>query len=506
MLARFAELPFIVILLGIGALAMMVPAVHGVAVNDHETARAFFYWSILFLVLFAMIALATANYRIRRQGRSHLISILMTLAVLPVMLAVPFNEAVPDTRFLNAYLEMVSSLTTTGLTLFETDRLPPTVHLWRAFVGWMGGLFIWVTAIAVMAPLNLGGFEVSSTREVGSGAAVGTMQIDRVADASERLVRFALRLLPIYAGLTSALWIALLIGGDSPLVSFCHAMSTMATSGISPVGGISANNSGVAGEALMLLFMVFALTRLTFSAEERADGWRSLWRDPELRFGLLIILSLSTLLFFRHFGASFEEGLEVTAFEGLMALWGSLFTVTSFLTTTGFESSHWATARAWSGLGSPGVLLLGLAVFGGGVATTAGGVKLLRVYALYKHGLREMEKLVQPSSIGGAGQAARRLRRQGAYVAWVFFMLFAMSIAVVTLGLTLVAGVDFESAIILTIATLSTTGPLTEVAGDVPVNLAQLNDAAKAILSAAMILGRLETLAIIALLNPEFWR
>ena len=39
-----------------------------------------------------------------------------------------------------------------------------------------------------------------------------------------------------------------------------------------------------------------------------------------------------------------------------------------------------------------------------------------------------------------------------------------------------------------------------------PVNVMQLNDQAKAILSAAMILGRVEALAIIALLNPEFWR
>jgi trk system potassium uptake protein TrkH len=33
-----------------------------------------------------------------------------------------------------------------------------------------------------------------------------------------------------------------------------------------------------------------------------------------------------------------------------------------------------------------------------------------------------------------------------------------------------------------------------------------LPDAAKAILCAAMVLGRLETLAILALLNPDFWR
>lgn len=506
MLARLSQLPFIVVLIGIGALAMLVPAAHGLAIDDHATARAFFYWGVLFFALFGLIALATGNYAIRRQGRSHLISMLMTFAVLPVMLAVPFSEAVPDTRFLNAYVEMVSSLTTTGLTLFEADRLPPSVHLWRAFVGWLGGFFVWVTALSILAPLNLGGFEVSSSSEVGSGASVGTMQIDRVADASERLLRFSARLLPIYLGLTGVLWISLLAAGDTPLVSLIHAMSTMATSGISPVGDMSGAGSGLAGEGVVVLFMLFALSRLTFTADERPNGWISLARDPELRLGLLIVATLSLVLFFRHFAASFDDGLEVTPWEGLLALWGALFTVTSFLTTTGFESSQWATARSWSGLGSPGVLLLGLAVFGGGVATTAGGVKLLRVYALYKHGMREMEKLVQPSSIGGAGQVARRFRRQGAYVAWIFFMLFAMSIALVTIGLTLVSGVDFESAMILTIATLSTTGPLTEVAGDAPVNLAGLSDGAKGILSAAMVLGRLETLAIIALLNPEFWR
>jgi trk system potassium uptake protein TrkH len=33
-----------------------------------------------------------------------------------------------------------------------------------------------------------------------------------------------------------------------------------------------------------------------------------------------------------------------------------------------------------------------------------------------------------------------------------------------------------------------------------------LNGAARAVTAAAMVLGRLETLAIIALLNPDFWR
>lgn len=499
---RLVDAPFFVSLMGLGALAMLVPAVHALLIDDHETSRAFLYPALLFFIIFVMVALATTGMRIRRQGRSHLISIVGCLVVLPAMLAVPFSEAVPDTRFLNAYVEMVSSITTTGLTLFEPDRLPPSVHLWRALIGWMGGFFIWVIAVAILAPLNLGGFEVTSDNEIGQGAREASATVENAV----RLRRFGARLLPIYVGLTAVLWLSLFMIGETPLVALCHAMSTLSTSGISPVGGLEGAATGWRGEVVILLFFVFALSRLTFLREERPEGWWSLWYDPELRLGLLIGVVVAGLLFLRHWMVSFDEAIAVPFVEGLRALWGAWFTSMSFLTTTGFVSGDWDVARAWSGLGAPSVLLLGLAVFGGGVATTAGGVKLLRVHALYRHSVREMEKLVQPSSIGGAGREGRRFRRQGAFAAWVFFMLFALSIALVMMGFSLVGGVNFEEAMILTIASLSTTGPLTEVAGSAPVQLAALSDAARGLLVAAMVLGRLETLALIAFLNPEFWR
>ena len=58
----------------------------------------------------------------------------------------------------------------------------------------------------------------------------------------------------------------------------------------------------------------------------------------------------------------------------------------------------------------------------------------------------------------------------------------------------------------MSVATLATTGPLMEFAADAPIALIQLGDGAKMILCAAMVLGRLETLAIIALLTPDLWR
>jgi trk system potassium uptake protein TrkH len=116
-----------------------------------------------------------------------------------------------------------------------------------------------------------------------------------------------------------------------------------------------------------------------------------------------------------------------------------------------------------------------------------------------------MERLVHPSSVSNEGRGNRRLQKGGAFVAWVFFMLFAVSLAVISIALAAV-GADFEQAMILTIATLSTTGPLTEIAGTAPINLIELTAAAKLILCFAMVLGRLETLAIIALMTPNLWR
>jgi trk system potassium uptake protein len=503
---RVFDLPLIVILMGIGALAMFVPAFHAFVLRDYAVARPFFYSGTMFLILVALLGLATAANRPGNQARSHLVAMLATFTALPLMLAVPFNEAVPDTGLFNAWWEMVSSLTTTGATLYDPARLASSLHLWRALVGWMGGFFVLVMAVAVMAPMRIGGFEVL-TAVAPSGYAGNERPgpIMRNVDPSTRIVRFAGALFPIYAALTFALWVALLLAGDPALVALCHAMSTLSTSGISPIGGTAYAHSGLMGEILVLLFMVPALSRRLWPGGGELRATERLIEDPELRLAAALVVLVPGLLFLRHWIGALDvaEGQDLRM--AAQALWGGVFTVLSFLTTTGFESHGWAEARGWSGLGTPGMILAGLAITGGGVATTAGGVKLLRVYALLRHGERELERLVHPSSVGGGGVVARRLRREGAFMSWIFFMLFAMAIAVVMMALGM-AGIAFEPAMVLAISALSNTGPLATLAVQEPLSWTILGADAKAVLAAAMVLGRLETLAIIALLNPEFWR
>lgn len=504
MLHRLTKLPFFVLLMGIGALFMLLPAAHAYGLSDFRTARTFFYGTILGLFLTLLIGLATTGYAPRSIPRSQLTALLAAFSILPLMFAIPFYEAAGHTTLLHAWFEMISSFTTTGATLYENvGRLPPSLHLWRAVVGWLGGLLVWITAVAILAPMNLGGFEVRSRLAPGDGGRAFTHLV-RATDPSERLLRISLKLAPLYISLTAILWVGLVMLGEAPFVALCHAMGVLSTSGISPIGGVQYAGSGIAGEALIAVFLLLALTRLSFSMGLDRVRLVALWTDPELRLGLSIVGCMAVLLFLRHYlTGPFDAGGGIG--PALTALWGSLFTVLSFLTTTGYESEKWLAAKDWAGLQSPGLILLGLALIGGGVATTAGGVKLLRIYALTRHGLRELERIVHPSSIGGAGVEARRIRRQGAHIAWVFFVLFSISVVVVMMALSL-TGLQFEPSMVLTISALTTTGPLADVAGENPVSFSGIPDAAKMILAATMVLGRMETLALIALLNPEFWR
>ncbi|MCF1709820.1 TrkH family potassium uptake protein [Tabrizicola sp. J26] len=502
---RLSELPVLVILLAFAALAMLLPAGHAMVNADYRIARSFFYAAVLFLFLTAMIAIATANRRPRNLARSQLAAVVMAYVVLPPVLAVPFHHAVQNTTFMNAWFEMLSCFTTTGATVYDDPaRLAGSLHLWRALVGWLGGFFVLLSAIAVLAPLNLGGFEVMSGGSLGR-ATPGTQQITRIADPSERIVRHALELFPVYGGLTLLLWILLLTAGETGITALSHAMSTLSTSGVSPQRELSEAQSGRLGELMIFLFFAFAISRRALFTRLPARFDLPLWRDPEVRMALVCIAMLPLFQFLQHWTGRYEDDQSRDVLGALRALWGTLFTTLSFLTTTGFVSEDWQAARLWAGPGSSGLVLVGLALIGGGVATAAGGVKLLRVYALFKHGQHELDRMILPHVVGGEGPVARRLRGEGAYVAWIFFMLFAMSIAV-TMALLTMSGLEFEPAMIFTVAALSTTGPLAQVGADAPLSYALLDPEAKLILAAAMIVGRLETLAILALLIPDNWR
>ncbi len=122
--------------------------------------------------------------------------------------------------------------------------MPEPIHLWRALVGWTGGLLVLVSSFAILAPLNLGGFEIGHAGDDRRGVA----RSGTVDEARHRIAR-ALRIIaPVYGGMTRRCSCCCVLSGDAPFVALCHAMATLSTSGISPVGGLAGSRSGMLGE------------------------------------------------------------------------------------------------------------------------------------------------------------------------------------------------------------------------------------------------------------------
>lgn len=492
--------PLLVVFMVIAALVMLLPAMHGALMGEYRVGRAFFYSSLSLLVICTMIAIARGVYRAPNPARSHAIALIAAYGVGPPMLALPMVQSGVGIGFSAAWFDMLSALTTTGAPMFTGQDLPMTIMLWRAMVGWLGGLFILVMAAAVLLPMGLGGAEVVAAKP---SARFETAIKSAAASQGTVLTRTALLIFPIYGAFTLILWAALSFAGEDSFAALVTAMAVLSTSGITQAGGYVAQNSGFLGEAVIFIFLIAALSRhnLPIRAQQGRLTRGDRFYDPEMRLGLAVVLLTSLALFVYHWIGRTPPS-DATA---LGAVWGGLLLGLSFLTTTGITTASTQEALAWAGLVSPGLMLMGLAIIGGGAATAAGGVKLLRIYALLRHGERELERLVHPHSLGGAGQTARYIRRNGAISAWVFFILFALSIGAGTAALTL-TGMGFDASIGFVIAAITNTGPLATSLPDLPLSWGDLGGAQMAILGVIMVAGRIELLVLLAVFSPDTWR
>lgn len=493
MLVFFKKLPLAISIPTIFILMMMIPSLHGFYVGDEYHGRTFLYAVFLGLFLLGFVSFLVLDKPLFKHRHAQLWSCLCFFCVLPIFLAIPFHEAMATQNLINSYLDLVSVITTTGLPVFSTNALSETIIIWRVCVGWTSGFFMWVFAWSVFAQLNLSGFKhlwgESPERVYGIKKPLG-----KVVLPAEKFWREAARLVPVYFLITAVAALSLMALGGDPLFAVLRAMSTIATFGVDLPG-----HSGVGWttEAILILVMVFALSRSTFSRShpKTRNWWFS--DDPEIRVGIILIAMAVLIL------TSFSWSKDLGVAGGAEKIWGIFFTSVSFLTTTGLTSTY--VSDGLRGFGQAGIIFLALATVGGGVATTAGGIKLLRVYILARHCKAEVDRLVAPSQVKKSESGLTSMNYPNAMLACVFLILFILVFSAISLSLTMTGSAAGE-ALYLTLATMTNTGPLATGFSDSENTVIELATSAKLILVFAMVFGRMEVLALLALLNPDLYR
>lgn len=460
---------------------MVVPMVVDIAEgNGHWPAFA--ESAMISLVVGGALAVASANGpRDRLTLQQSFLLATGVWVVLPLFGALPMVLGATDARAVDAIFESMSGLTTTGSTVFTgLDALPRGLLLWRSMLQWFGGIGIVIVAMVFLPELRVGGMQIFRSEAFDTGGKI----LPRAAEIASRITA-------IYVGLTILCALAYVAVGMDGFQAINHALTTMSTGGFS-TGDASFGAYQGLPEYVASVFMVLASLPFVLYVQAMAGRVRPLWQDPQVRGFLQVIAVLVVVI------TAYRIVVNDDHFEH--ALREALFNVTSIITGTGYASVDY---QLWGGF--PVVLFFFIGLIGGCAGSTCCSVKIFRYQLLFASIRVAVRRIHAPHCVLTPRYAGQPVGEEIMSSVMSFFGVFVLALGLfaVALGLT---GLDFTTALSGAATAIANVGPgLGDTIGPAG-NFATLNDAAKWILTLAMLLGRLELLVVLVLFLPRFWR
>ncbi len=460
-------------------LLMLLPLL--LALCFHEDA-----WAALAASAGGMVMLGTLMAW--RRPEKHMIYakegfVIVSLAWIVISLggALPFwlSGAIPS--FVDAFFETVSGFTTTGSTILkDVEVLPRSLLFWRSFTHWIGGMGVLVFVMAII-PLG-GGRAMHLLRAESPGPDVGKL-VPRMGSSAKILYG-------IYIIFTIVEAVLLILGGVPVLDSFIITFGTVGTGGFSPMNASIAVYDSAYVDAVVTIFMSLCGVNFTLYYYILIRQYRQVLKNEELRWYLglqlaaMLIVTIDILPIYHSFGTAFRY---------------ASFQVSTINTTTGYATADYT---LWPQL-SQCVLVL-MMLLGGSAGSTAGGLKTVRLVIAVKGVSREIHRMLHRRSVSVLRMDGKPLREETVSGVHLFLFLYACILCTSTLLISL-DGFDFATNLTASIATLSNIGPGLNLVGPMG-NFSQYSVFSKLVLSANMLLGRLEIFPLVMLFSPDLWK
>ncbi len=462
------------------AVAMCLPAIADVAA-DNPDWQVFLTAAVFTLFVGGTLALSSrGNIRTITPRQGFVLTTTLWL-VIPAFAALPFAFADMDLSYTDAFFESMSGLTTTGSTVIRSlDVAPPGVLIWRALLQWLGGIGVIAMAIAILPLLRIGGMQLFRMESS-----------DRSEKAMPRTTQLVAYIAFIYLAASVVCAIAYWAAGMRGFDAIAHAMTTIATGGFSTYDASIAHFESPVIECIGVVFMLVGSLPFVLYLRALRGNARPLIRDDQVRlFLLIVIIAIFAVAYYRY-----EAGVEIGT-----ALREAAFNVVSIITGTGYATADYG---AW---GSFGLMMFFFLMFIGGCAgSTTCGIKIFRFQVLYATAVTQVRRLLEPHGVYLAYYNRKPIPEEVSASVMAFFFLYVLSYAVIAIALGLI-GVDFLTAASGAATAISNVGPGLGPTIGPSGTFATLSDGAKWILSAGMLLGRLELFTVVVLLLPSFWR
>lgn len=462
-------------------LTMIVPLLTDLLRGD-ANAGAFAEASLICVTAGGFTAIACQN----RAGRSLSVrqAFLLTLGIwmfVPFFGALPFLIGAPDVRFIDAYFEAVSGITTTGASVFVgVDDLPAGVTLWRGMLNWLGGLGIAFIAMIFLPVMRVGGMQFFRTEG-----------FDTFGKVLPRATDIARELFLVYVLLTAACMSVYAAAGMPTFEAVTHALATIATGGFSPRGASFTGYSAAIHYLAAIFMLLGSLPYIRYVQLVRGSA-RPLWHDAQVH-GYLRWIGVAVLSVAVWRVLTSDQGLEPAFRE-------SLFNLVSIMSSTGFGAGDFP---AW---GSFSIIVgMWIGVIGACSGSSAAGLSVFRVQVMFGALAEQVRRIHAPHRIAPVRYAGRAVDTDTMDAIVLYLGAYIVTFGIIAL-LIVQTGVDFESALFASWTSIGNIGygygPLLNPTG----TFIDFPDVAKLLMILAMIMGRLSLLSVLVILLPRFWQ
>jgi len=426
----------------------------------------------------AVLVLGAAGFGLSRikasqriQTNEAMVIVALVFLVTPLLMTYPLMGS--GLNFSDALFEAVSACTTTGLSTLATVEDSPRIFLFtRAWMQWYGGLGIVILSLALLIHPGLTAKTLAVTDDLEDDLAGG-------ARAHARQVLLS------YGSLTAlgigVLW---LIGGDL-FNAVVYTFSALSTGGFSPHDqSLKEYGSWVVQWGVMLLCLAGSIS-LTLYYDACRKGLGLLYKDRQVRALLTTTLIFVGLLV----SCLISQGMDWS-----QALHHGPLLALSAQTTAGFSTLDIGRLDSTA----KGTLILSMAI-GGGIGSTAGGFKILRLLILMRllH-LTIVRTCLPPHAVLTPYLGDQRLQDKEIQEALGIILLFITVVLFSWLPF-LAMGYEPMNSLFEVVSATGTVGLSTGITGP------DLPEALKAVLCIDMLMGRLEMVAWIVLFYPNTW-
>lgn len=474
----FHILGYLILLLGI---IQFLPL--GISYIYHDSSSPGIIVSIVFSIISGLTMIRFSKKGTELSIRDGFLVVGLGWFFMALFGSLPYYFSGSIATFTDSFFESMSGFTTTGASILTNiEAMPKGLLFWRSFTHWIGGMGIIVLSLAILPILGIGGMQLFKAEAPGPTADKLTPRVKNTAKI----------LWIVYVGITAAEVVFLLFGGMDLFDATCHSFATMAT------GGFSTKNSSIKAfdssyiDTVITIFMFIAGTNFALHYKFLIGKFNSYWKDFEFRTYLFISLGITFIITF----SNHLSGVFSSVYESLRY---GIFQTVSIGTTTGFGTSDYET---WSSLSQ--ILIFILMFIGGSAGSTGGGMKVIRIIVVVKHGIIELKKMLHPQAVIPLKLGKLIIPKEVTFSIIGLFMLYIGLFIFISIFMTIL-GLDFLTAIGASASCLGNIGPGLGNVGPTD-NFAFIPAIGKWVLSISMMVGRLEIYTILVIFTGGFWR